>query len=417
MVFRGYLTRPTRNPRLATPERKTPRRIQFAPGDLRIAAISRLTHDWITAAADEIGARAERELEALVAVSSPSGDVAGAEEAIAVTVALLPSEAEVERPPCSSEGFAPDLIARVRGTGERRLLLVGHVDTVVAHGEHRPLHRDGERLVGSGTIDMKAGVVLALGVMRALVARREAFDEVALLAVTDEEWRTGGLAHGTRFADFDCCLCFEGGELADGDIDGVVVRRKAAATLEVRARGVAAHSGAAPERGRNALLALGEAARIVAAGSDPAGSQRLTAVPTVIRSGEAFNVVPAAGELICDLRADSLDAFDAVLRAVPAEIAGVHLESALVRAWPSMDTREIAAPLLATATELLGRQIVGAERGGASDASHLASDVALTVDGLGPIGGAAHNPDEHVLADSLRPRAEVALAVAAAALA
>ena len=352
-----------------------------------------------------------------MAVSSPSGDVAGAEEAIAVTVALLPSEAEVERPPCSSEGFAPDLIARVRGTGERRLLLVGHVDTVVVHGEHRPLHRDGERLVGSGTIDMKAGVVLALGVMRALAARREAFDEVALLAVTDEEWRTGGLAHGTRFSGFDCCLCFEGGELADGDIDGVVVRRKAAATLEVRARGVAAHSGAAPERGRSALLALGEAARIVAARNDPAGAQRLTAVPTVIRSGEAFNVVPAAGELICDLRADSLDAFDDVLRAVPAEIAGVHLESALVRAWPSMDTREIAAPLLATASELLGRQIVGAERGGASDASHLASDVVLTVDGLGPSGGAAHNPDEHVLLDSLRPRAEVALAVAAAALA
>jgi glutamate carboxypeptidase len=331
-------------------------------------------------------------------------------------VALLPPEAEVERPPCSSEGFAPDLVARVRGTGGRRLLLVGHVDTVIAHGEHRPLHRDGERLVGSGTIDMKAGLVLALGVMRALASVPEAFAEVALLAVTDEEWRTGGLVHGPGFADLDCCLCFEGGELLDRDIDGVVVRRKAAGTLEVRAHGVAAHSGAAPERGRNALLALGEAAKIVAARNDPGGAQRLTAVPTVIRSGEAFNVVPAAGELICDLRADSLDAFDAVLRAIPAEIAGVELESALVRAWPGMDTREIAAPLLAAAGELLGREVVGAERGGASDASHLAGHVGLTIDGLGPIGGAAHNPDEFVLADSLHPRAEVALAVAAAAL-
>ena len=34
-------------------------------------------------AADEIVTRAEREIEALVAVSSPSGDLAGAEEAIA----------------------------------------------------------------------------------------------------------------------------------------------------------------------------------------------------------------------------------------------------------------------------------------------------------------------------------------------
>jgi glutamate carboxypeptidase len=332
-------------------------------------------------------------------------------------VALLPATAEVERPPCSSDGFAPDLLARVRGTGERRLVLVGHVDTVIAHDEHRPLHRDGERLVGSGTIDMKAGLVLALGVMRALVLRPEAFAEVALLAVTDEEWRTGGLVHGPTLAHFDSCLCFEGGELAEGDVDGVVVRRKAAGTLEVHARGVAAHSGAAPERGRNALLALGEAARIIAARNDPGGAQRLTAVPTVMRSGEAFNVVPAAGELICDLRADSLDAFEDVLRAVPGEIAGVDLASTLVRAWPPMDTREIAEPVLVAASELLGRQIVGAERGGASDASHLAGHVALTVDGLGPIGGAAHNPDEYVLADSLRPRAELALALAAAVLA
>ena len=51
-------------------------------------------------AADEIAARAERELEALVAVSSPSGDVHGAEEAAAVCAALLPAEAKIERLAC-----------------------------------------------------------------------------------------------------------------------------------------------------------------------------------------------------------------------------------------------------------------------------------------------------------------------------
>jgi len=82
-----------------------------------------------------------------------------------------------------------------------------------------------------------------------------------------------------------------------------------------------------------------------------------------------------------------------------------------------MDTRALAEPLLAAAGDLLGRPIAGAERGGASDASHLAEHVGVTVDGLGPIGGGAHNPDEYVLVPSLRPRAEVALALAAAALA
>jgi glutamate carboxypeptidase len=378
--------------------------------------MTELRGDWIVASAGEIGARAERELDALVGVSSPSGDVAGAEEAIAVSVALLPAEAKVERLDCSSEAHAPDLLARVHGRGQRRLLLLGHLDTVVSHEGHRPLERDGERLVGSGTVDMKGGIVLALGVMRALASVPESFAEVAMLAVTDEEWRAGPLAHGPRFAGFDCCLCFEGGEVtADGD-DAVVLRRKAAGTLRIRAQGVAAHSGSAPERGRNALLALGDAAREVAARSDPDGPQRLTAVPTVLRSGEAFNVVPAAGELTCDLRADTLAAFDPVLEAVPAERAGVSLDAALVRRWPGMDTREIAQPLLDAGGSLLGRPIVGGERGGASDASHLAAHVPLTVDGLGPLGGAAHNPDEFVLADSLRSRAEVALALTAAAL-
>ena len=38
----------------------------------------------------------------------------------------------------------------------------------------------------------------------------------------------------------------------------------------------------------------------------------------------------------------------------------------------------------------------------------------LSVDGLGPRGGGAHNPDEYVLIDSLHSRAQVALAMVAA---
>ena len=65
----------------------------------------------------------------------------------------------------------------------------------------------------------------------------------------------------------------------------------------------------------------------------------------------------------------------------------------------------------------LGRPVAGVPRGGASDASHFATAIPLTVDGLGPRGGLAHNPGEYVLADALMSRAEVALAVVDAALA
>ncbi len=42
--------------------------------------------------------------------------------------------------------------------------------------------------------------------------------------------------------------------------------------------------------------------------------------------------------------------------------------------------------------------------------------MALSIDGLGPLGGFAHNPQEYLLIDSLAPRAEVALAVVDALL-
>ena len=366
--------------------------------------------------AERIARHAERDLEALVAVSSPSGDEAAGNECAAVCAALVPEDAEVERPACSSPGHAPDLLARLRGTGQKRVLLLGHLDTVVAHANHQPLRREGGELHGSGAVDMKGGDVLALGVLGALAGRPGLFAEAALLLVCDEEWRTAPFAHAGAFAGWDACLCFEAGETTGEGEDAVVVARKGAGTLHVRAHGRASHSGSAPDAGRNALLALASVARAVATHHDPAGSHRLTAVPTILNSGEAFNVVPGDGELFCDLRADEREAFDTVLAAVPAELDGVRLEASLLRVWPGMDAREPTAPVIERAATALGRPLHGHARGGASDASHFAPVIGVTIDGLGPRGGAAHNPGEFVLARSLHERAQVALAMTLAAL-
>ena len=117
---------------------------------------------------------------------------------------------------------------------------------------------------------MKGGDVLALGVLRALATRAGDFAEAALLLVCDEEWRVGPFVHVPRFEGFDACLCFEAGQLADDDLEAVVVRRKAAGTLSVTAHGRSAHSGSAPDKGINALLALASAAQAVAGSQDPA---------------------------------------------------------------------------------------------------------------------------------------------------
>src|SRR5206468_1715434 len=114
--------------------------------------------------------------------------------------------------------------ARARGAG-RRLL-----------AERRRPWRAGGRRHRRGA-RTRRGDVLALGVLRALATRPECFAEAALLLVVDEEWRVGPFAHVERFGGFDACLCFEAGELGPDGHDAVVVKRKAAGTVDVTATG------------------------------------------------------------------------------------------------------------------------------------------------------------------------------------
>jgi glutamate carboxypeptidase len=168
---------------------------------------------------------------------------------------------------------------------------------------------------------------------------------------------------------------------------------------------------------------LAEAATVAAALHDPDGPEALSVVPSMIRAGSAINVVPAEGELTIDVRAASDAAFAQVIDAISASTASTASTASatvvpeLLRSWPHMNTRAATAPLLEAASARLGHPIVGVARGGASDASHFAATLPLTIDGLGPRGGHAHSPEEFVLGSSLQERGEVALAIAETVLA
>ena len=265
---------------------------------------------------------------------------------------------------------------------------------------------------------MKGGDVLALGVLRALNRPgREDIAEAAVLFVCDEEWRVGAVQHVERFAGYDARPSSRAAQR---------VRRTGVEQVNRQAQGPQVQAGdrppptaaRLPHRGITRCSALAGAAQALAARHDPAGPEHLTVVPTVIRAGDAFDACRTCGEPSADVRADSLEAMRAGgRRGARRHRRGEARRDAHRREWPGMDSREATVtPARAVASAAIGRPIVGANRGGASDASHFAPSIPLTVDGLGPLGGGAHAPHEFVLASGLRPRAEVALAITAAVL-
>ncbi|MCB0058281.1 MAG: M20/M25/M40 family metallo-hydrolase, partial [Caldilineaceae bacterium] len=68
----------------------------------------------------------------------------------------------VERLP--QERLGDNLLGRRAGRGGKRVLLLGHADTVFPAGTAaaRPMRIDGSKILGPGTCDMKAGLLTGL---------------------------------------------------------------------------------------------------------------------------------------------------------------------------------------------------------------------------------------------------------------
>jgi len=375
-----------------------------------------MDREQIAKASEAIGQRAYEDLALLVDVSTHTKDAVGAESVIqAITTCLLPPSAQWERLESSTEGCAPDLLIRLTGTGRGKLLLLGHLDTVVPQPEHQPLSVIDDTWHGSGTYDMKGGLVIACGVLRALAEESELYSEILLLVTCDEEQRGTPLIHReASFAQADCILCFEGGE-RHGKREAVVVRRKSSSSLFVTAHGQASHSGADIKSGRSALEALATLVKRVTVFAID-GDEEVSVTPTQLHVGEAINIIPASGWLHCDVRAFRAQTARNMLALVPEELHGVHLEARLVERFPPMDAQDAAQPLIAATEKLLGTFLLGVSRGGSSDANFFAERIPLAIDGLGPLGGADHSPQEYVYGSSFAPRSELALALAVCAL-
>ena len=98
------------------------------------------------------------------------------------------------------------------------------------------------------------------------------------------------------------------------------------------------------------------------------------------------------------MRADRLEAFDAVLAAVPPTSTASTLEAEHGARWPGMDSRRDHPRRCSSAPRRAwdGRSSASRAAGPATPATSPTT-IPMTVDGLGPRGGGAHTPEEFVL--------------------
>jgi len=317
----------------------------------------------------------------------------------------------VERHPQTE--FGDDLLATLDGRGRDRILLVGHADTVfpVGTAAQRPMTIQGDKILGPGTCDMKAGLLAGLYAVEALqeVGFRD-YETIAYLCVSDEECsqrRSIPLVR-SESRKADAVLTLE----AARDNGDIVTARKAMRWYTVEAFGHSAHAGVEPERGRSAILAL--AHHILALDRLNGLRPGATLNTGRVEGGSGPNVVPDYAKIRLDLRAftdDDIQALDDAVHAqlnkptVPGVKVVITLEQgSLVPAMKRTAAIAELEELAQKAARELGFEVKGASTGGGSDANYAAAQGTPVLDGLGPVGGLDHSPDEYIELSSIVPR-------------
>ncbi len=217
------------------------------------------------------------------------------------------------------EAHRPNLVARLKGTGKKRpLLIMGHTDVVNVDPKkwtHPPFGavRDGGYIYGRGTVDDKDNVVASLMTMVLLKRMNVPLDrDVIFLAEAGEEGSTRvGIKYMTEqhqsVIDAEYCLAEGGGVSRSGGkvkFGSVQTLEKTPRAIELVARGVAGH-GSVPLR-TNPIAHLAAAVARVAAWKPPirlndttrAYFKRLAALSTPADAKRYLDVIGADPRLV-----------------------------------------------------------------------------------------------------------------------
>jgi glutamate carboxypeptidase len=315
------------------------------------------------------------------------------------------------------ERFGDHLVAEKPGRGRKRLLFVGHFDTVFASGtaKARPFRIDPDgRAFGPGVYDMKGGLAALLYALRAhREAGTRAWDETTIAVVfnSDEERLSptsrAVIQAEARRAHSAAILepARPGGEY--------VMARKGAGAFHLEVTGKASHAGLQPELGASAIWDIAQKVADLHALTDL--QQGTTVNVGTIRGGVRPNVVADHAVAEIDLRAwtpeDAERAIAAMRRiAEPARVPGTTARfsgEVLFPPWPpGLPGTERLIAIMRRAGRDLGVEVKAIRTGASSDGNHTSS-VTPTLDGLGPRGSRAHSAEEFIEIATLLERTKM----------
>jgi len=306
------------------------------------------------------------------------------------------------------------------GEGKRRLMLIAHMDTVYHPGilATQPYKVDGNRIYGPGIADDKGGVAV---ILHALAILRDAgwhdYGKLTVLFNGDEESQSAGSGEliSALADEHDVVLSYEPTMAKSRAKDeGVLLAAAGIATATLEVKGRAAHAGAAPEQGRNALIEL--AYQLLQTSDIAKGIPGAQLNWTLAQAGAARNQIPAEAQATADVRLTAAGSADKLLDALRAKIAesrrvpdaqvSVRMNIGRPPFVGGEKTLDLATKARAIYAELDGRKLIFFPgTGGGTDAGYAnRSGKAAVLECMGLAGWGYHARDEYIEADSIVPR-------------
>ncbi len=287
------------------------------------------------------------------------------------------------------------------------ILLLCHMDTVFPIGtiNQFPYREANGRISGPGTLDMKAGIVIALAAIEE--AHTSGLNRpVTLLCTSDEE--IGSLTsreHIERLAKESALVLVLEGALLDGSLK---TWRKGVGEFRVRTKGRAAHAGGDHQMGRNAIEEMAHQIIVIQKLTDY--SKQTTLNVGVIKGGTVSNVVPEEAEIQVDVRVmqpSEWERLESEMKKLRPVLDGTSLEITGDLNRPPMPFDETMKTTFDKAKSIaaqIGMELTAGGTGGASDGNFVAPLGIPMLDGMGAIGEGYHSEREYIFADSLEQK-------------